>query len=52
MIMKNGIYQQFEGPWTVTTHWQLDYAMFWGITIVLSYLIYKLIEVPFMKLRK
>lgn len=52
MIMKNGIYQQFEGPWTVTTHWAMDYCLFWGITIALSYLIYKLIEVPFMHMRK
>ncbi|ASS48252.1 MAG: hypothetical protein A3D31_19060 [Candidatus Fluviicola riflensis] len=52
MIMKNGIYQQLHGPWTVTAHWELDYCVFLGITIALSYLIYRLIEVPFMNLRK
>ena len=52
MIMKNGIYQQYQGPWTVTAHWQWDYCIFWGITIALSYLIYRLVEVPFMNMRK
>jgi peptidoglycan/LPS O-acetylase OafA/YrhL len=52
MIMKNGIYQQFEGRWQLHEHWWLDYAMFWGFTIAISYSIYKLIEIPFMNMRK
>lgn len=52
MIMKNGIYQQYTGRWQLHSWWGWDYALFWTLVIVLSYLMYKLIEVPFMKLRK
>jgi peptidoglycan/LPS O-acetylase OafA/YrhL len=52
MIMKNGIYQQFEGRWQLHENWWLDYLMFWGFTIAISYTIYKLVEVPFMNMRK
>lgn len=32
-------------------HWVMDYALFWVLTIVISFLMYKLIEIPFMNLR-
>jgi peptidoglycan/LPS O-acetylase OafA/YrhL len=52
MIMKNGIYQQYAGFWRLHPHWGLDYALFWTLTIGLSFLIYKFIETPFMNMRK
>lgn len=52
MIMKNGIYQQYAGFWKLHPHWGLDYALFWVLTIALSFLVYKFVETPFMKLRK
>ncbi len=52
MIMKNGIYHQMTGKFHVHAHWQLDYGIFWVILVLLSYLMYQFIELPFMKLRK
>jgi peptidoglycan/LPS O-acetylase OafA/YrhL len=52
MIMKNGIYQQYAGFWKLHPHWGFDYALFWTLTIGLSFLIYKFIETPFMNMRK
>lgn len=34
-----------------TENWIWDYIAFWLLTFVLSFLLYKLVEVPFMKLR-
>jgi peptidoglycan/LPS O-acetylase OafA/YrhL len=34
-----------------TENWIWDYIAFWLLTFVLSYILYKLVEVPFMKLR-
>jgi peptidoglycan/LPS O-acetylase OafA/YrhL len=31
--------------------WYLDYALFWLLTVVISFVLYQLIEVPFMKMR-
>lgn len=36
----------------VDSAWGYDYALFWIITISLSFLFYKYIEIPFMNLRK
>lgn len=52
IIMKNGIYQQYTGRWEAHDHWPVDYAIFWAITIGLSYALYRLVETPFMNLRK
>lgn len=52
IIMKNGIYQQYSGSWKLHENWWVDYILFWLITIVLSFLLYRLIETPFMNLRR
>lgn len=36
---------------TVGEYWMLDYAAYWFFTIVLSFALYKWVEIPFMKLR-
>lgn len=41
----------YVGRHIVTQYWALDYCLFWGLTIGLSFLVYKLVEVPFMNLR-
>lgn len=41
----------YVGRHIVTEYWILDYCLFWGLTIGLSFLMYKLVEVPFMNLR-
>ena len=32
-------------------YWVLDYILFWVLTIFISFILYKFIEVPFMKMR-
>jgi len=34
-----------------STYWYLDYILFWVLTIAISFVLYQLIEVPYMKLR-
>jgi peptidoglycan/LPS O-acetylase OafA/YrhL len=41
----------YVGRHIVTQYWVVDYCLFWGLTIGLSFLLYKLVEVPFMNLR-
>jgi hypothetical protein len=39
------------GKHIVGEKWWLDYLLFWGLVIGISFLMYKFIEIPFMKLR-
>ena len=39
------------GKHIVGEQWWLDYLLFWGFVISISFLMYKFIEIPFMKLR-
>ena len=51
MIIKHAIHGNYLHKHVLPSYWQYEYLLFWAITIVLSYLTYVTIEVPFMKLR-
>ncbi len=41
----------YKGKHIVSENWEWDYVLFWVLTIFFSFLLYKLVEVPFMNLR-
>ncbi len=51
MIIKHAIHGNYLHKHVLPSYWEYEYLLFWAITIVLSYLTYVTIEVPFMKLR-
>lgn len=51
-IIKNGINHSDGSKYVITDHWLRDYIFFWVFTIVISFFMYKYIEVPFMNLRE
>ncbi len=52
VIIKNTINGTFSGKYVQNDYWYIDYILFWIITIAISHTMYKLIEVPFIKLRE
>ena len=50
-IIKNGLNHSDGSKYIITDHWLRDYILFWVFSIVISFFMYKYIEVPFMKLR-
>ena len=51
IIIKHAIHGNYLHKHVLPSYWEYEYLLFWAITIVLSYLTYVTIEVPFMKLR-
>lgn len=52
VIIKNTINGTFSGKYVQNDYWYIDYILFWIITIAISHTMYKLVEVPFIKLRE
>ena len=52
VIIKNTINGTFSGKYVQNDYWYVDYILFWVFTIAISHTMYKLIEVPFIKLRE
>ena len=51
-IIKHTIHGKYSGKKFVPgDYWVMDYILFWVLTIFISFLLYKFIEVPFMKMR-
>lgn len=51
-IIKHSIHGNYSGKKFIPgDYWVIDYLLFWGLTILISVLLYKYIEVPFMKMR-
>ena len=51
-IIKNTIHGNYSaGKFIPGDYWVIDYILFWVLTIFISFLLYKFIEVPFMKMR-
>ena len=51
-IIKQSIHGNYSGKKNVPgDYWVLDYILFWILTIFISFILYKFIEVPFMKMR-
>jgi peptidoglycan/LPS O-acetylase OafA/YrhL len=51
VFIKFGLHNNLRGLHKCTNNWEWEYIYFWFVTISLSYLLYVLIEQPFMKLR-
>lgn len=51
ILIKHVIHGNYLHKHILPSYWEYEYLLFWAITIVLSYLLYVTIEVPFMKLR-
>jgi len=51
MLIKNIINGHYKGKLPPPDHWYVNYILFWVFTVSISFISYKLIEVPFMKLR-
>ena len=52
VIIKNTINGTFSGKYVQNDYWYIDYILFWVFTIAISHTMYKLVEVPFIKLRE
>jgi peptidoglycan/LPS O-acetylase OafA/YrhL len=52
IIIKYGLNNNLTGKHVFEGSWIPEYILFWTITLLLSFLMYKLIEKPFLKLRK
>jgi peptidoglycan/LPS O-acetylase OafA/YrhL len=52
VIIKNTINGTFSGKYIQNDYWYVDYILFWVFTIAISHTMYKLVEVPFIKLRE
>ena len=51
-IIKHTIHGNYSNKKFVPgENWQIDYILFWVFTIIISFVLYQLIEVPFMKMR-
>ena len=51
-IIKQTIHGNYSGKKNVPgEYWIIDYLLFWILTIFISFILYKFIEVPFMKMR-
>lgn len=51
-IIKQSIHGNYSGKKNVPgDYWVIDYILFWILTICISFILYKFIEVPFMKMR-
>lgn len=51
ILIKHVMHGNYLHKHILPSYWEYEYLLFWAITIVLSYLLYVTIEVPFMKLR-
>jgi peptidoglycan/LPS O-acetylase OafA/YrhL len=51
VFIKFGLHDNLRGLHKCTETWKWEYIYFWFVTICLSYLLYVLIEQPFMRLR-
>jgi peptidoglycan/LPS O-acetylase OafA/YrhL len=51
IFIKFGLHNNLTSPHQCTDTWLWEYIYFWFVTICLSYLLYILIEQPFMRLR-
>lgn len=52
LVFKHGLHNNLTMKHQLTDHWWAEYILFWLLTFALSYLLYRLIEKPFMRLRK
>jgi len=52
ILIKYGLHDNLSGNHIFEGAWIQEYILFWAITLTLSFLIYKFIEKPFLKLRK
>lgn len=52
VIIKNTMNGTFSGKYVQNDYWYVDYILFWVFTIAISHTMYKLVEVPFIKLRE
>lgn len=52
IIIKYGLNNNLSGNHIFEDSWIPEYILFWVLTLLLSFLMYKLIEKPFLKLRK
>ena len=51
-IIKNTIHGDYSvDKFIPGDYWVLDYILFWLLTIFISFILYKFIEYPFMKMR-
>ncbi len=51
VIFKYVIHGNLKDFHSIEKNWEFEYILFWIITFILSFLMYKLIEKPFLKLR-
>lgn len=52
VIIKFGLNGNLRHKHVIESDWPLEYVLYWILTIGLSFLFYKFVEVPFMNLRK
>lgn len=52
ICIKFGLDNNLKHKHVIDENWQWEYLLFWFLTISLSFLLYKLVEMPFMQLRK
>lgn len=50
-IIKNSIHGYYGDKYVATSTWYVDFGLYWLITILISVLMYKFIEIPFMNMR-
>ena len=51
IFIKHVLHGNYLHKHVLPSYWEYEYLLFWTVTIVLSYLLYISIEVPFMQLR-
>jgi len=51
ILIKHVVHGNYLHKHILPSYWEYEYLLFWVVTILLSYLLYVMIEVPFMKLR-
>jgi len=51
IFIKHVLHGNYLHKHVLPSYWEYEYILFWTVTIVLSYLLYISIEVPFMQLR-
>lgn len=52
ILFKFALHDNLKSKHELTQTWFLEYILFWVVTCVLSYLLYRFVEKPFMRLRK
>lgn len=52
IFIKAGLHGNIKGKHTPSAFWWMEYFLFWMLSLIIAFILYKLVEQPFLKLRE